>query len=120
MAGLISAAVGFFLVAGMTLLVGSAASSGGIDRSNVIGIRTRKTQASDEAWRAGHQAAEPVLITASCSAAAAGVLVIVLAATLDSLVPAGVIAAAAAIEYVVFLGIAVSRANKAAGAATSA
>lgn len=37
-------------------MVARAAASGRITRNGVIGIRTRATQASDEAWQAAHAA----------------------------------------------------------------
>ena len=33
----------------------------GLERNDLIGLRTRATKASDESWRVGHAAARPVL-----------------------------------------------------------
>lgn len=47
-------------VVGIAVLVGPvmrAGARGDLDRHGAVGIRTRHTQASDAAWRAGHAAA---------------------------------------------------------------
>lgn len=55
-------------------LVGRGAASGSIDRNSAVGIRTKATQSSDEAWRAGHVAAAPWLSATAITAGGAGVV----------------------------------------------
>ena len=60
---------------GLSLLLGwtsHASSSGGLERNSVIGIRTKATMASDEAWRAGHRAAASTVGLAAWTCGLAG------------------------------------------------
>jgi len=42
-----------------------AAGRGALPHNGAVGIRTRATQASDEAWRAAHEAALPAMLRAA-------------------------------------------------------
>ena len=59
------------------LLQFALTKSGSIDRNAMIGIKTSATLASDSAWKAGHVAAQPALMTAAVTGAAALVTVLV-------------------------------------------
>ena len=57
------------VLTGLAVLVTTVVASGlmlvlmrtGLERNDLIGLRTRATKASDESWRVGHAAARPVL-----------------------------------------------------------
>lgn len=61
--GLITAGVGIVFVSGFMHYVKSATENGSLDRNSAVGIRTRITTASDAAWRSGHRAAGPWLLS---------------------------------------------------------
>ncbi|MGO2750005.1 MAG: SdpI family protein [Pseudoclavibacter sp.] len=54
-----------------------ASSRGNLGRNDFIGVRTRWTMASDDAWREGHKAAHPPMLAACIAGACLGVLAIV-------------------------------------------
>ena len=60
------------------LLQFALTKSGSIDRNAMIGIKTSATLASDSAWKAGHVAAQPALMTAAVTGAAALVGLVVM------------------------------------------
>lgn len=64
------------LVAVVCVLVTRKAADGGLDRNGGVGIRTRHTQASDEAWRVGHAAAVPGVNRVGWAAVATVVLAV--------------------------------------------
>ena len=63
------------VLTGLAVLVTTVVASGlmlvlmrtGLERNDLIGLRTRATKASDEAWRVGHAAARPVLVAVAVS-----------------------------------------------------
>lgn len=60
-------------VAGLViLLVGKLANDGRIGRNHLLGIRTKATMASNDAWRAAHEAAWPSLFWAGITATVIG------------------------------------------------
>ncbi|MCD9198348.1 SdpI family protein [Aeromicrobium wangtongii] len=66
----------------VSLLLGwlaQASARDGLDRNALIGIRTKATMASDEAWYAGHRAAVSAVRAAAWICAAAGLVAGVLA-----------------------------------------
>ena len=92
--------------------------SGSLDRNALIGIRTSATLSSDAAWKAGHQAAQPALLTTAVT----GVVTLVAVLGLWFLVPtaATALAVVSATGLVVVAGLFVRvalSANKAARAA---
>lgn len=113
----------FFLLAAVLLSVASMARSGTLDRSGAVGIRTRATRASDEAWRAGHRAAHGAVRAAGLFCLAFGVLTTALALTVPDSAAVAVVLSTAGTGYValvVALAVASRRANTAAKRATAA
>ncbi len=93
-----------------------ASRGDGLERNSLIGIRTRATMASDDAWRAGHRAAAALLGVAAWSSGGIGVTGTVLAIAGSWL--AGVAVAAGYLALVVLLVTATVRAGRAARAAS--
>ena len=63
---------GLFLLAAVLAAVSRFAGTGQLGRNGVIGIRTRATMASGEAWTSGHKAAKPWIRAAALGGLAAG------------------------------------------------
>lgn len=57
--GIVIGAVGLAMVGPVIYLVTKQASQGSIDVNSAIGIRTRTTKSSQEAWEVAHRAALP-------------------------------------------------------------
>jgi hypothetical protein len=57
-AGLISS-IGLLVMAVVLHALEHQVATGTLERNGLVGIRTRATMTSDEAWRAGHSAANP-------------------------------------------------------------
>lgn len=68
------------LVAGLCSGLRSWSRSGRLSRNQLLGVRTRATLSSDEAWELGHHAAEPSLKVASQLGFGAGAITALLAA----------------------------------------
>lgn len=93
--GLIVISGALLLLSGVCVSMTRRAAQGSIGRNAAVGIRTRHTQASDEAWVAGHEAALSLLTTLwpiSIIRIVAAVLVHVLAGS-----SAGILTAVAAL-----------------------
>ncbi|WP_017975226.1 SdpI family protein [Actinopolyspora halophila] len=90
MAGLgavIGLAVSMVMLAGVFDYIRYATTRGMLGRNQGIGIRTKRTMASERAWQAGHRAAAPWLWWAARSGyvlAPASVLICVVLAALDT------------------------------------
>lgn len=78
-AGLVFGAWGLLAVAAVCWWVRHAHRAGDLPPNGIIGIRTRATRQSHEAWDAGHEAASPWLLTTAVVGLVCGVLVLVLA-----------------------------------------
>lgn len=65
-------AAGFFITAVIFGFMSWAMKSDSFDRNRAIGIRTRATLESDEAWSRGHIAAAPWMLSTAVAAAVAG------------------------------------------------
>jgi uncharacterized membrane protein len=64
------------MVGGTALVVlGAIARAGKLTRQSVVGLRTKATLASDEAWKAAHEAAANWVVGAGVVLFAGGVLV---------------------------------------------
>ena len=68
---------GIAMVAGGIALIvlGAIARAGKLTRQSVVGLRTKATMASDEAWKAGNEAAASWVVGAGVVFAAGGVMV---------------------------------------------
>lgn len=69
--------LGLFIVGGSHLMVAKQGALGMIRRNGAIGIRTRKTQASDAAWDAAHRAAAPLMRTVGIASLIFGAALVV-------------------------------------------
>jgi uncharacterized membrane protein len=71
-------AAGLVVVALLCFAMSLAVSTGSLTPGGVLGIRTRATRASAEAWYVGHRAAQPVLRLSGliCLVAMAALLVV--------------------------------------------
>jgi hypothetical protein len=114
--GLVVLGFGLAVVALLTVTTTRSAAEGHLERNGAIGIRTRHTRASDEAWRAGHSAALPV-VRYVVHVAVAAVLAAVVAAVLGGPVAAVVVGLAGMGVQVAVLVLGARRANEAARAA---
>ena len=64
------------MVGGIALIVlGALGRTGKLTRQSIVGLRTKATLASDEAWEAAHEAAANWVVGAGAILAAGGVLV---------------------------------------------
>jgi len=88
----------------------------GMGPNRLAGIKTKATLASDGAWRAGHAAAQPALLTAAVIGLGAAIPLALWQASSDTdPSPAfTVVCALAAAAVAVLFGLAVHRANRAA------
>lgn len=100
-----------------------SAAGGGLEPNTGTGIRTRATQASVEAWRAGHEAALPAARTAlqvGYVGAGLGALGLVVLLATDLPIPLGMIVPGICqVVQLGHIGYAVSAANRAARAVTA-
>lgn len=97
-------------------MVARSAAEGSLDRNGLVGIRTRATRSSDEAWRAGHAAALPSMRVAGRVSLGSAVVLpgVALAGVGPGVV--GAVAGAAAAVLIGVLLLASRRADRAARA----
>ncbi len=107
---------GLLLAGLLTLYVTRAAAAGELPRNGLVGIRTRKTQRDDVAWRAGHAAAAPLVRAVTFVCFAASALILVGAAVTQEPAVVGVIALLASVAILVLM----LRAARVAGRAADA
>lgn len=69
--------LGLVMVGGSYLVVAKQGAVGLIGRNGSVGIRTRKTQASDAAWDAAHRAAAPLVRTMGMTSLVLGAALVV-------------------------------------------
>ncbi|MEU8762721.1 SdpI family protein [Streptomyces sp. NPDC048659] len=114
---------GFGFAAGLAALgavvhyVRNQVAHGRIRRNSAVGIRTKATMASDEAWYAGHAAASPLLTASFLSAYTPAAACLLLALTSSRSPAAGIVAAAGAGSALTLLTAAAIKANSIAASA---
>ncbi|WP_457190289.1 SdpI family protein [Nocardioides sp. P5_E3] len=93
----------------------------GMGPNRLDGFKTKATLASDGAWRAGHAAAQPALLTAAVTGLGVAIPLALRQASSDAdPTPAfTVVCALAAVAVAVLFGLAVHRANRAARQVTN-
>lgn len=64
------------VLASVFVIVGWLSTTGRLPRNRVVGIRTRATMASDDAWIAAHRAAGPSLFVGAALCAATSVIAV--------------------------------------------
>ena len=69
-------ASGQIVIAVLCGLMAHMTRLGQLERNGVIGLRTKATKSSDRAWQVGHDAARPMLLLTSITAAATAVVLI--------------------------------------------
>ena len=77
--------------------VGRRSSAGRLDRNYLIGLRTRATLQSDEAWRAAHLAGGRTLVVAGLASAALSVIAGIAGAVSGEDTPVGLLLVVAAV-----------------------
>lgn len=92
-------AAGFFLIAVTFGFIRQAMKSESFGRNRAIGIRTRATLASDDAWSRGHKASAPWVLATAIAAAVFGLATLTLGF-------AGVDESSVAVVIVIFGGFA--------------
>nr|WP_272923896.1 SdpI family protein [Streptomyces sp. SID3343] len=117
-AGGLAFAVGLITLGAVIHYVKKQVASGSIQRNSAIGIRTKATMSSDNAWEAGHAAAAPLLTATYLTAYAAGAITaaITVAAKLSDIEkPAAIAIPVAGIAAVLaLLSVSAVKANSAA------
>jgi uncharacterized membrane protein len=105
---------GLVVLALVCFAVSLGISAGSLSPNGLLGIRTRATRSSDEAWYVGHRAAQPVLrLTGlACLASMAGLLVLGTTSAGDDVVVLAGLASYAVV--VLLLVVAAVRADRAA------
>lgn len=106
------------LLPGVSVPLVSWAADGSVERNAAAGIRTRHTQASDEAWFAGHSAALPV-VRKMWPVAAVGLVSAVAVQFLRGGYTGTAVAAGAFIWQIILLLRAARAANRAARSVTT-
>jgi len=115
--GAVSLVGSFFVLALVLLGVAAMVGGGSLDRNGAVGIRTRATRASDDAWKAGHEAAHGALRATGLLCLGFGVLTALLALVVRGAAAEAVVVGTAAAGYAALVaGLVVTsrRANTAA------
>ena len=68
--------LGLFMIGGSYLMVAKMGALGLIGRNGSLGIRTRRTRASDAAWDTAHRAASPLMRTMGVASIIFGVALV--------------------------------------------
>ena len=116
LAGLVTLLFSVALIAVVSISVTRGAATGHLPRGGGAGIRTRRTQASDKAWRAAHTAALPLVNRTGWVAAGAVAAAIIAQTLLGGMWGMAAAGAGMALEVGVLLAAA-HRADRAARAA---
>ena len=115
--GIVIGAVGLVMAGPAVYFVTRAASRGGIEVNSAIGIRTKLTKSSQQAWEAAHRAALPFTLVACLLAIVTSVIsvtAVILANTADaSRVAPVVVMVAGYVGFLVVMFLAMAAGNRA-------
>lgn len=113
----IAPAIGHLVLAGVALVMWTLLRGGAIARNASVGIRTRYTLRSDQAWDAGQRAALPYLLGIAISSAGFAIALFVMSAA-DVSEPIGNVVAVGGFAITLLVAAFAARASNAAARTT--
>lgn len=76
--GYVTLVVGTLVMCALASWMVKATQNGTLERNELVGIRTKATLASDEGWKAGHEAAIPALKAANITGLVGSVAAVII------------------------------------------